>query len=530
MTEKCNIQDCKNDCYEDHQECVLHCDKNTNDSDQLLHDFYDKLQDLIIRVIYPSSIDCIDGQTNISYNLLNSYFNNEIVDNEVLRKEVVEYLKIHQLYLFGIKMPSNRYHDAKSYTDLFKPFSTITFDECDFYNSSFNNINVNPNSLLGEIKIRLLFKACNFYNIFTVDNFTDEYYNDFSKFDNCVFYKKVWIYGLIGSPLFSRCSFKNDLSFNLCHFTNKPFNNGDWICKDKITSIEILNCNFDDKFILNKHEVTDFRCEKTMFKNKFEFEENKVNQLKIFDCNFYKVSDCFGSEFTKFSITKSIFEDFIGFEQCKFGIDDNSTDNPANFEYVTFESIINFRGAEFKNGLNIETINPKEPPNFFGVMKIDHNGTNRETFRIVKHSFDSVGNFIEANKFFKMEMEKYQEELKTNMNWDNFWLLLVFWFNKLTSNFGQSWIKPIGWIIFSVTIYTLNKYNYENNAYEIYKIDDLSSSIIIKCANAFADAIIPFQNLLDKDFNLKFISLIYGIFTSILIYQTIIALKRLTKR
>lgn len=38
--------------------------------------------------------------------------------------------------------------------------------------------------------------------------------------------------------------------------------------------------------------------------------------------------------------------------------------------------------------------------------------TDRETFRIIKHSFDAVGNHIEANKYFAHEMQACRRELR----------------------------------------------------------------------------------------------------------------------
>ena len=81
------------------------------------------------------------------------------------------------------------------------------------------------------------------------------------------------------------------------------------------------------------------------------------------------------------------------------------------FEYVTFLSFTNFRNTTFYSGLNLENSNLKEAPNFLNI-DINPKFTNRETFRIIKNSFDKIGNNIEANKFFVFEMNKYEEELK----------------------------------------------------------------------------------------------------------------------
>lgn len=53
MTDKCTIPDCKNDCFGDHKECVLHCDKGTYQDDKrenVLSVFYDELIEYILDI------------------------------------------------------------------------------------------------------------------------------------------------------------------------------------------------------------------------------------------------------------------------------------------------------------------------------------------------------------------------------------------------------------------------------------------------------------------------------------------------
>lgn len=77
---------------------------------------------------------------------------------------------------------------------------------------------------------------------------------------------------------------------------------------------------------------------------------------------------------------------------------------------MTFLSFVNFRNATFNSGLDLENANLKEMPNFLNV-KLLSNNTNRETLRIIKHSFDKVGNHIEANKYFSLEMERHKNDM-----------------------------------------------------------------------------------------------------------------------
>jgi len=119
----------------------------------------------------------------------------------------------------------------------------------------------------------------------------------------------------------------------------------------------------------------------------------------------------FSSTFIQFKISKSIFNDFTGFENCIFGTSNNLIEELAEFEYVTFKDILTLRNTKFLSGLNLENINLLNDANFLKII-VAFKNTPRETFRLIKHSFDKISNSIEANKFFIKEMTKYKEELK----------------------------------------------------------------------------------------------------------------------
>jgi hypothetical protein len=54
--------------------------------------------------------------------------------------------------------------------------------------------------------------------------------------------------------------------------------------------------------------------------------------------------------------------------------------------------------------------------NFFDIEKLDSpkakNNTSQETFRIIKHNFNKIGNTIEANKYHSLELKKRRNQLK----------------------------------------------------------------------------------------------------------------------
>ena len=136
--------------------------------------------------------------------------------------------------------------------------------------------------------------------------------------------------------------------------------------------------------------------------------------MNIYNSNFEKLVDFHGTHSSSLQVMKSIFSDFCALENCKFGIEGKEEKDGASFAYTTFLNFITFRDSEFFYGLNLSHSNFTQSPNFSN-SKINEANTNRETFRIIKHAHDSIGNSLEANESFVLEMKKYKEELKKKM-------------------------------------------------------------------------------------------------------------------
>jgi len=196
----------------------------------------------------------------------------------------------------------------------------------------------------------------------------------------------------------------------------------------------------------------------------------------------------------------------------------------AKFIYATFESIVNFRNTDFLCGLDLQDTNLKEA-NFLNI-KTNEKYTNRETYRKIKHSFDSIGNYIDGNKIYPCEMRKYQEELNTKpLNQEK----IIFFINKYISDFGQSYIRPILWMILFTSIFLLLNYSYEDRwLYKICPDINILIAFVVDGFNSWAKAIIPFSRFLKP--NMEFLSLIFFIIYSALIWQIVIAVKRHTRR
>jgi hypothetical protein len=217
----------------------------------------------------------------------------------------------------------------------------------------------------------------------------------------------------------------------------------------------------------------------------------------------------------------------VGFESCEFGEKDNvSKELMPLFLYATFMSFVNFRNTQFYSGLDISHVNLKESPNFLNAT-INFNNTTRETFRIIKSSFDDIGNKIEANKYFAFEMQKYRKELDATKNWSQERLILHI--NEWISKFGQDYSKPIYLIICVSVVYYLLECGYEHNLlYEIYPPANNWIQNTSNVFNGIAKAVLPISKFMKK--GMEFVSLIFYIINASLIWQTIVAVKRHTRR
>ena len=123
-------------------------------------------------------------------------------------------------------------------------------------------------------------------------------------------------------------------------------------------------------------------------------------------------------------------------------------------------------------------------------------------------------------------MKKYKEELK---NTNKIQERIILFFNEKISNFGQSYVQPVFYMIVMSIFYYLLILGYENNVlYEIHPVVSKVFSMASECLNNVSKNILPFQKIL-KD-GMEFVSLVFHIVFAVLVWQTIVAVKRHTIR
>ncbi|MBK6957323.1 MAG: hypothetical protein IPH22_02040 [Nitrosomonas sp.] len=373
------------------------------------------------------------------------------------------------------------------------------------------------------------YENCKFKSEWILKAFTQSIEGDSLIYKNCEFKENVSLipenaYVYTERAYFNNCNFKKKLEIERVIFSKCFIENNNDI-RTEIGQFSIARCNFEEKFFLNNCNIKNFVIKDSKFVSKFEFKNNTVMQdFEINNTNYSKLADMYETNFlSKFKIKKSIFNDFVAFEKCKFG--ENDKENAALFQYVTFYSFANFRNTKFFSGLDIETINPKESPNFLGTS-VNPINSNRETFRIIKNSFIKTENNIEANKYFAEEMNKYRKEIRETGIWHE---KIILFYNGFFSNFGQSYIRPlIALLVFTAIYYSLQIGQKENWLYEIYPAANVFISCFSYHLNGFARSLIPFNRFLYE--GMEFLSLFFYIFNSSFIWLIIVAIKRRTKR
>lgn len=509
-------------------ECILHCSKEKMSSNYHSHftefnNFYIQLCEYIVDEIFKNTEETIFfNQTNIR-----SILKNDSLHPDIQRElpEILENLKSKTVVFMHVAFPIYDSREFFNYMPMLQKLGKIWFNYCKFYT--------------GYIELpstECFFQDCEFFENWSLYDYPVLKNINNVIYQQCHFHNRVSASGSesdderfkLTHQQFNNCHFHKELALEYIDAKEPIFGDSDEL-RSNIKSLKVYHSNFEKRFVLNDYTIESVYFENSVFDEKFEFKYNRVNAFEIDDCNFKKIADFFETTFEKFKIHKSIFDNFTGFELCKFGkeTDSKNRDHIALFEYVTFSNFVNFRNTHFYSGLDIDNINLKDSPNFLNT-EIGFSNTTRETFRIVKNSFDKIGNHIDANHFFALEMKKYKEELskQDDKNAEKF----VFWFNEAISEFGQNYVRPIGIFIALSLLFYMLTVGYEKEWLYVFN-EPVNQTIrcITGFLNGLAKSLLPFDSKLLKK-GMEFISLLFYITFSILMWQIIVAVKRHTKR
>ncbi|MBE0514040.1 pentapeptide repeat-containing protein [Sulfurimonas sp.] len=243
------------------------------------------------------------------------------------------------------------------------------------------------------------------------------------EFNNCTFLDEVNL---------QRYEFKESVIFNNCTFEKEVHLN------DSLNAyIEFRSCDFkDQKLKLN---------DKTFYKLFHLIDCNNIALLNMENINFMDSASFSQSNLKKVKFNEARFGGMAIFVKTHFYED-------TKFNYCLFEENVFFNEAIVHKTIDLKNAIFKKEVNFLDMKNENENVLkaknieNRETARIIKHSFEKQDNIIEANKFYALEMHKRDEEL-SEIKKDNFKDWIVFKLHKISSNHSQDWVLVLLWII-----------------------------------------------------------------------------------
>ncbi len=344
------------------------------------------------------------------------------------------------------------------------------------------HLNTIDNIVIKDLK-RVTFKNCEFTYLPTIDHENIWYV----EFDNCTFgtenmdwSKNILSPGNVNKKVYLKeCEIG---SFNIGDIRDIRYNRNIELCYflltgGEIEELTIENVEIASKFYINKQydgndqqtKIGEVVIRNSIFKENFKLHNCEVQRSIIKDSDFEKHADFYMSEFHRgiddedpiIYFQALNFKGLALFGDCKF-------DEKVVFKYITFEGYAHFRRAYFAKGLDLDYANIQQEMNFFAAAGLDSKvskiNTSQETYRIIKHNFDTLGNRIEANKYHSLELDtkrrnvfhqpgskfqKAEEFLTYNIHW-------------LFSDHSKSWAIPLFWIfIVSVIVDCLINVPYE---------------------------------------------------------------------
>ncbi|MCW8896365.1 hypothetical protein [Sulfurimonas sp.] len=238
----------------------------------------------------------------------------------------------------------------------------------------------------------------------------------------------------------------------------------------KITEFNILSSVIINKFYINKQydgnkkeiNITSLSIKDTVFKENFKLHNAVIEKFEIEGVDFEKNADFFKSIFKKGTLKadkeEKINDGDIGFKAINFEslalFGDTEFKEKLIFKYVTFKGHNHFKSAKLYKGLDLEYTNIQQEINFYGIEILDTSTTSQETYRIIKHQFDKLGNRIESNKYHALELEQKKNNLAQDKS--EKWLeYIVFKIHSLSSEHSTNWFLVLLWIILVALVTTL---------------------------------------------------------------------------
>lgn len=279
--------------------------------------------------------------------------------------------------------------------------------------------------------------------------------------NNCEFYERFDLNSSTNLMSFSveKNVFRKEVNFCKSNFSTISVNNG----VIQINGNNFLGeCKFDNSIFGEKCLINE-----NTFDNCLSFIESEFRKDANFSFNILN----YGANFEK-----AVFKErFIGNNLSGFN-------KKVDFSYVTFIKDSFLTQAIFFGGLSLYATILKENLEITD-LKVYGNQTDRETLRILKNLALKNNNRIQALNFHEKEMNAYRKDLKIRKNLAKIEIQkikankdinsqecvsnlleqedclkdykrdsIILWLNKITNNYGLSWLKALRFILISSVV------------------------------------------------------------------------------
>ena len=402
-------------------------------------------------------------------------------------------------------------------------------------------------------KIKINFH--NIINIFNNINISD--IDNDNEVHNCIFKWDIFLSKTIQKLYFIDCIIENELWFNKNN--SWPYDSNKVIYSwELLFRNSVFNQLSFDRFNINKLTIeftSDFVSESVLLNN-ISFKNSKITKLRLYSDWNENLPKLWELSFTNYKFEKDS-ENFISHLKIntlnlksstnltdsfkitsvvvteKFILEDvdfwkiifnwlNLAESELNFKHVTFNNCI-FNNVIWNKGCIIKNSNDEEL---------------RDLYRQMKFIMDKLWDTITGSKFYRNEMEIQ----KNIVSWDNkksnlnifFWWSkserFVFWFWYNINNFWQNWIKPL--IILFILNFILWSFSHAyiwidwfqniNNIFSFEYWENFWFNF-----SSYVSYLTPFRKLSEDPW---FFDILARIISTILIYQSAVALRRKIQR
>lgn len=296
--------------------------------------------------------------------------------------------------------------------------SELTFENCSFSNSLF--------FIGGAFKKEILLKYSD------LENNKIHFGNcNFEKISiSCYNVEEVWFSGGKFQSLRIGDYLIGDQIKDLTLFTKADEVGDVYINEQSFDKIYLSGTNKNQDFNFSKIKcnnisISDFKNEGSLNFYGIEPKENNFGYFQIVNSNldnaqFYRASF---SEYKELIIIDSFITDTL-FLGCKWSNNVRAISGPGT---LAFDESLK-KGRKINSNENIAI---------------------REAYRQLKISMSNHSDKVQENRFYAQELVFYNKTLNWGKPWqDTFWDKIVLYWSKLFSDYGQSFIRPLIWLLF----------------------------------------------------------------------------------